>query len=201
MAKAINEEFTPTSGFTLVDEGFYKVSIFSVDTLQNKKNEDYYNIAYRIQVGEFDGEDVKDTYVGTTGKSLFKLHDILVGLGELEKYYDREKKRWFSLPEAEDLEGKKLQVRVDHEDFHSVRNGEAQYNVDGSPVMLTSAKVTGYFDKAADPGEFKPRARKAPPAPGEPGAAPKRSAAEIEKAAAVANTQLGGLSADEETPW
>lgn len=177
MPYEVNEEYEHTGGFTLVDEGIYLANIFEVTKKQKDDSKApggvrrYYEVTCRIDGGIFDGEDMRDTYVGLSGKSLFKIYDITSALDELALYYDAEQKRWHHIPAPEDLEGKQLYIKVDHEQFHASKDGVLQYvagpNGEQVAKMLTSAKISAYFSAKKDKPEYRP-SRQTPAAPSGP---------------------------------
>ena len=195
MAYEVNEEYEHSGGFTLVDEDIYRVNIFEVakkdkaDPNSPGGQRRWYEVTLRIDGGDFDGEDVKERYVGLQGKSLFRLYDILKALGELEKYYDAEQKRWHHIPAPEDLEGKALYVKIEHEEFQAKEKDtqKPQFNDNGTPRMLNSAKPTSYYPV----GEPKPEFKRSLRTPAAPPAGPSAGSG-VDAVLAAGGTEVGG---------
>lgn len=159
MATQVDIGWDPSS-FTLVDEGVYKVAIFNVEKDSNTKGE-YFKLTERINGGDFDGEDLMERFVGLYGNTLFRIHEILTALGEIDKYYTAGENgkggRWHALPDREDLEGKQLWVVVEHEDYHAQDKDtkEKRFNDDGTPLVRQSARITAYAPANGPKPEFK----------------------------------------------
>ena len=162
----VNETWEASQPFTLIDEGVYPASVFAVARDSNGKG-NFYKLTFRINGTDFDGEDIKENYVGLQKDSIFKLHEIITALGIVGTYYDEANKRWLGTPTEEEMQGKSLFVQIEHEEFHSKKDGQFQFNEDGSPKMLNSARPTRYFknDGSGIPA-FHKTSRKAPKAPG-----------------------------------
>lgn len=178
MPFVVDEEFDPTT-FVNIDDGMYRARIFNIERKQKERQggiiDRFYEITVRIDGGTFDGEDVIERYVGLSGKSLFRMYEILTALGEIGAYYtpgdkSREiKGKWHHLPEESDLVGKQVIIKVEDEPFQSVKEGQPQFNEDGSPKMLRSPRITSYHNAKEPMPEFKPTQRKAPANPTQQG--------------------------------
>lgn len=160
MATQVDISWDPSS-FTLVDEGVYKVAIFDAEKKSNSKG-DFYKITERINGGDFDGEDLIEQFVGLYGNTMFRIHDILTALGEIDKYYTAGEGgkggRWHAIPDPSDLEGKMLWAVVEHEEYHAQESKEdktPKFNDDGTPVVRESARITSYANAAGPKPEFK----------------------------------------------
>lgn len=150
-----DEPWEPKSGFTLIPNGIYNASVFSAELL-NKNNADYYKITFRIDGGDYDGEDVVLNYAGLQPKTIFRTYDILEAGGRLEHFYDAEMKKWKGLPASRDLEGIQLQVQVENEPFVSKKDGKVQYNDDGTIRVLDSARPQRFAKRGDADFKFRP---------------------------------------------
>lgn len=153
-------EWVPQSGdYELIDEGIYPGTIFSIEKKTSEKNgkiKPYYKVVTRIDGGVFDGKDVTDQYVGLVLDDIFRLYSLLQGTGQVATYYNAETKKWLGIPTEDELKGKKLYVKVIHEPFHSKKDGEWQYEQNGSARILNSARPGGYFPMSEPMPEFRP---------------------------------------------
>jgi len=134
---------------TQVTDGIYPGTIFDCELKENKDGP-FYDLKVRIDGGPFDGVDVRDAFVGLVQKTIFRIYDIATALGTIDQYYqknpDGKGGRWVALPSKEELVGQRVFIRVEEEMFWSKKKGgEPNYEQDGSPRMLSSNRITGYF--------------------------------------------------------
>lgn len=167
-----------SGGFTEI-RGIFPASIYKVEPGSHSRNGgtvQVYNIDYRIDGGEYDGEDVKREYVGLYADAIFTLHDILVALGELDTYYKRNPDpkpgepagQWVALPEPADLEGKKLYIQVDNAQWQSSdrssgvglvhqQDDPAKGVKAGEPILRDGNGVSAHFSINEPMPEYRPR--------------------------------------------
>lgn len=162
---AFNETWEPGSGFTLVDEGIYWANIFAVEPKTSQKDgSKSYQIEFRLVGGQYDDERIKVMHAGLYPKAIFVLHGILVGIGEIDRYYDAANRKWMALPAPDDLIGKGTWVQVQHREFAQTKNGQYVPNpADPSGInWLKAAEITAYGIGQQAP-EFKPVKIERPP--------------------------------------
>lgn len=195
-----NETWEPKDGFTLIEPGIYDATIFAVARKSNDKG-NYYQVTFRIQGGDFDGEDVIEQYVGLQKDTIFRLYDILKGADLLAPYYDEANKKWIALPTDDELVGKSVYIQLDNAPFQSRDKDTKQllFNTDGTPKMLDSTKPTRYFPRSEPKPEYKPR-RVSPGAPPAQAGQPVQQG-NVTAGAAAAQTQQGGAAPSADTPW
>lgn len=145
--------------------GIFPAAIYKIEPLthQRKGVEVHaYSIDFRINGGQFDGEDVQ-TYVALYSDAIFTLQSILSAIGELDTYYKKgengEKGKWVALPEASDLQGKQLYIQVDNAPWQSTdrQTKVGLVNPDGSPVLRDGNGISVFY--AADKPAPEYRAR------------------------------------------
>lgn len=194
MPIALDQEmdYEHSGGFILVDEGFYPVYVFEATPKKHNGDpkEPYYELTYRIDGTNYDGTDLKDFFVAAYGKGIFKLYDLLVALGKLDAYYSTERKAWHHLPSPDELQGVKFWLQVEHETRQSEKDGQKQYETDGSPKMVTFARPTLMYPLSVPEAELKFRKTiKSQPVPaaGAPSSTPQYNGGAAAAAAVNAN--------------
>lgn len=155
-----------SSGFTKI-RGIYRANIYKIEKLSHKRKGKgdvefpAYRIDFRINGGEFDGEDV-DTYVALYSDAIFTLQQILSAIGELETYYKKaegdEKGKWVALPAPEDLQGKELYIQVDNAPWQSTdRETKVGLRKNGEPVLMEGNGISMFFTTSKPVPEYRPR--------------------------------------------
>lgn len=195
-----NATWEPKDQFTLVDEGIYPATIFNVEKKVGDKGP-FYAITFRIDGGNFDGEDVTLNYAGLTLKTIFRTYDILKAIGTVGTFYNAESKTWKALPAPEDLETKRLYIRVEHEKFHAKKEGQPQYNDDGSPRILDGARPTGFYSLDEAEPTFKPTKKREPVAAAGGNVQGQTMFPGAVAAPGQAQQNAGGTPFNGETPW
>lgn len=157
-----------SSGSYTEIRGIFPAAIYKITPQSKERNnitEHNFSIDFRIDGGEFDGEDV-NTYVALYARAIFTLHDILVALGELDTYYKKgegdAKGQWIALPEESDLQGKRLYIQVDNAPWQSTDRETKVGIVDqnGQPVLRDGNAITGYYPINQPAPAYRPRPRK-----------------------------------------
>lgn len=150
--------------------GIFPATIYNIKpgskAQQNGPDLHNYSIDFRIDGGDFDGEDV-NAWVGLYSKTIFTLHDILVALGELDNYYQKgegdAKGRWVALPEPADLQGKKLFIQVDNAPWQSTEREDRDMGVvdaNGKPVLRDGNAIVAFYPIDKPAPAYRPRPRK-----------------------------------------
>lgn len=142
-------EHKERGNFVHITPEVYRARIRKIEQKSND-NGRYYAIELRIEGGDFDGEDIREEYIALDfPKHMFRLHDLLKALGIRDTYYTpstvpKQPGTWKALPTADELMGKEVYINVENEPFHSKKNGVPQYDENGNPTMLDSARITIY---------------------------------------------------------
>lgn len=158
--------------------GIFDATLYKIEKKSKNRNgvEEYnFDITFRIDGGEYDGEDTRPQFVGLFSRAIFTLHDILVALGELDTYYKRDesgKGKWVALPEVDDLQSKKLRIQLDDAPWQATdRNTNVGLvNRDGSPQLRDGQAITAYYSMSKPAPEYKPRPQKPRMAKNQPAA-------------------------------
>jgi len=150
LPQGFNPNWTETAGFTSL-VGLHDVTIFTAEK-GSKNGADFWKLTLRIDGGAFDGEDVKENYIGLTEKTIFRLYGILKAAGVSETYYRHNADgtpggQWIAFPSKDELEGLKLQVLVQNEPWQGNDKDSQQpsFNADGTPKMLDANRITRYY--------------------------------------------------------
>lgn len=137
--------------YTFIEPGVYSARIRKVDMKTSDKGKGrYYALELRINGGDHDGDDIREEFVALDEpKLMFRLHDILKAIGTRDTYFTPSTEKgkpgqWKALPTPEELLGKDVYINVENEPFHSRKNGVPQYDENGNPTMLDSARITLY---------------------------------------------------------
>lgn len=170
MPFTIPENFGDTSNagtggsFTPI-RGIFRAAIYKIEKLNHQRKGvevQAYSVDFRINGGEFDGEDVQ-TYVALYSDAIFTLQSILSAIGEIDAYYQKgegdAKGRWIALPAPEDLQGKELYIQVDNAPWQSTdrQTKVGLVNPDGSPVLREGNGISAFFTLAKPAPEYRPR--------------------------------------------
>lgn len=154
MPEALPQGFNPnwkeTAGFqSLV--GLHDVTVFTAEK-DTSGQAPFWKLTLRIDGGPFDGEDVKENYVGLTEKTIFRLYSILKAAGVSETYYRHNADgtpggQWIAFPTKDELEGLKLRALVRNEPWqgNDQETKQPAWNADGTPKMLDSNRVDRYY--------------------------------------------------------
>ena len=109
-----------SSGFEIIPEGIYPVSVFKVESKMSQNNKPYLNFTLKIQGGDFDGRNMFFTS-SLQPQCLWSLKATLINLG----YSKEDLAGAFNL-DTEDLLGREAQAVVVHEEY----KGEMRDHVD-----------------------------------------------------------------------
>lgn len=145
--------------------GIFDATIYKIERQSATRNgveEHNLLITFRIDGGEYDGEDTRPVFVGLFSRAIFTLHDILVALEELDTYYKRTengKGEWVALPDVDDLQGKRLRIQLDDAPWQSTDQNTkvGLVNPDGSPVLRDGQAITAYWSINKPAPEYRPR--------------------------------------------
>lgn len=148
--------------------GIFDATIYKIERQSKTRNgveEHNFLITFRIDGGEYDGEDTRPVFVGLFSRAIFTLHDILVALGELDNYYKRSedgKGQWVALPDEDDLQGKRLRIQLDDAPWQATDKdtGVGLVNPDGTPVLRDGQAITAYWSINKPAPEYRERPQK-----------------------------------------
>lgn len=163
-----DEAFVPSEGgpYTVIAEDWYDARIYKSELKYRNNNqaEPFLVITFRLQDGNYDGEDVTVNFVALYGKSRFNIYNIIKAIGPqfLAQYWDG--KQFTAYPSPDELQGQALLIQVENNFMHSSSKPEVpggprvpKFNADGSPKILTTNEVTDYAQAAPAP---RPKFRK-----------------------------------------
>lgn len=149
--------------------GIFDATIYKIESqtaTRNNVEEHNLLITFRIDGGEYDGEDTRPQFVGLFSRAIFTLHDILVAIGDLDAYYKRSADgkggQWVALPEASDLQGKKLRIQLDDAPYQAQDQNTkvGLVNPDGTPQERMGQAITAYYTMDKPAPEYRPRPQK-----------------------------------------
>lgn len=201
-----------SSGFVEM-RGIFDATIYNIERQSKERQgvmEHNFLITFRIDGGEFDGEDTSKVFVGLFSRAIFTLHDILVALEELDTYYKKNEDgkggQWVALPDEADLQGKRLRIQIDNAPWQSTQREDRDMGVvnpDGTPVLRDGNGITAYYSIKKPAPEYRPRTVKPRLAKKQPTAVPQMAGGFPGQVGGDDAWSAGGAGADEAgtQPW